>query len=114
MSLEKAIQRSEDWHEEIKSNTNNFVIEDEEGSIIMEFPDGYYWLDLLTTTCEEAKAMGHCGITSKATTLLSLRRYKQPHVTIAWDENNNMFNQIKGKENDKPVEKYHKYCRFTL
>ena len=65
---------------------------------------------LLSTKCsDEGEAMGHCANTSKGSTLLSLRRYKQPHVTISWEESDNIFYQIKGKGNDKPVEKYHKY-----
>lgn len=110
LTLKQAVEKSEKWHEEIKNNSDRFLIEDEAGEIILEFPDGYYWIDLQSTSCsDEASAMGHCGNTNRGTTILSLRRYKQPHVTIAWDENDNIFTQIKGKGNDKPIDKYHTY-----
>jgi hypothetical protein len=76
----------------------------------MTFPNGYYWIDLQTTTCEaEAKAMGHCGNTNQGTTILSLRKNKYPFVTIAYDEDEDKFTQIKGRGNKKPIEKYHQY-----
>lgn len=110
LSLKKALKKSEDWHEEIKNSSEDFLIEEEDGDIIMTFENGYYWINLQSTSCsDEASAMGHCGNTNKGSTILSLRRYKQPHVTISWEESDNVFYQIKGKGNDKPVEKYHRY-----
>lgn len=109
LSLKDAYKLSEEWHEEIKNNQSG-IIEDESGDIIMTFPDGYYWINLLKKRCEdEADAMGHCGTTNNGTTLLSLRKNKEPHVTIAWNENDNIFTQIKGKGNTKPIDKYHTY-----
>jgi len=120
LTLQQALEKSKEWHDEIKQNADNFLIEEEYGEIMMEFPDGYYWIDLQSTSCEsEASAMGHCGNVNNATTLISLRRYKQPHITIGWDENKNIFTQIKGKGNIKPIDKYHKYivdliCKFEI
>jgi hypothetical protein len=109
LSLKAAYKLSEEWHEEIKNNQSG-IIEDESGDIIMTFPDGYYWINLLKKQCEdEADAMGHCGTTNNGTTLLSLRKNKEPHVTIAWNENDNIFTQIKGKGNTKPIDRYHPY-----
>jgi len=109
LSLEEALQKSDEWHTEIEKFAGN-QIEDEEGEIIMTFPNGYYWIDLQTTKCEaEAKAMGHCGNTNQGTTLLSLRKNKYPFVTIAYDEEEDKFTQIKGRGNKKPIEKYHQY-----
>ena len=110
LSLKDAIKLCKDWHEEIKKNSDKFLIEDENGEIIKTYDDNFYWINLQTTNCgDEASAMGHCGRVNDATTLLSLRKYKQPHVTIGWDENNNNFTQIKGKGNTRPHEKYHSY-----
>ena len=107
-NFKDALEKSDKWHHKIKNL--DFVIEEESGTIIKKYPSGYYWIDLETTQdAEEGKAMGHCGTTNMGTTILSLRRYKQPHVTIAYDESGDKFNQIKGRGNDKPIEKYHEY-----
>jgi len=107
LSLKDAVKLSDEWHSKIESGG---LIEDEQGEIIKTYDDGYYWIDLRTSSCKaEAKAMGHCGNTTNGTTLLSLRKNKKPHVTIGWDESENIFTQIKGKENTKPIEKFHKY-----
>jgi hypothetical protein len=109
------IQRA--WHNSIKA-TNK--IQSENGKVIMTFPDGYYWSDLQTNSNDdEADAMGHCGRTG-ADTILSLRKksnggFIEPFVTIAinyYDENKSAYRdiqQIKGKNNKKPINKYHPY-----
>jgi hypothetical protein len=108
LDLKGALEVSEKWHDQIKDL--DFVIEEEEGTVIMKFPDGFYWIDLESNSNkDEAKAMGHCANTNDSSTLLSLRRYQQPHVTISYNESDNVINQIKGKGNTKPIEKYHKY-----
>jgi hypothetical protein len=108
-----AIQR--EWHKSIKASGK---ILRESGKIIKEYPDGYYWVDLMTRSAvDEAQAMGHCGTTS-ADTIISLRRkseggYIEPFVTMAAYKNNmdkfTSIVQIKGKNNTKPVAKYHPY-----
>ncbi len=82
----------------------------EEGQkVIMTFPDGYYWLDLGVSECSiESEEMGHCGSAS-GDTLISLRdSFGKPHVTVDYGFSGEI-NQIKGKENKPPVEKYHEY-----
>jgi len=107
-TLKDAYDVAQEWHDELKASGN---IDEEHGNIIMEFDDGYYWIDLQTTEDkEEAEAMGHCGTTTEGTTLLSLRKNKSPHVTMSIDnENDFVVTQCKGRNNKKPVEKYHKY-----
>jgi len=107
-TLKSAVKASDDWHKSLKASG---VIKDETGKVIMEFDDGYYWIDLQTTNCKaEAEAMGHCGMTNNGTTIYSLRDSKKsPHVTVAIDVKEGIIYQMKGKENKKPVEKYHKY-----
>jgi len=109
LSLEDAWNKSDEWHKKI-ANADNGIIINEEGTILITFKDGYYWLDLETNDCpDEASAMGHCGVTNEGTTLFSLRKNKQPHVTVAFDEDTNEITQMKGKGNTKPNNKYHKY-----
>jgi hypothetical protein len=109
LSLNDALEKSNQWHKEIEQNQGK-QIEDEDGELIMEFPDGFYWIDLETSRSEqEGESMGHCGNTNQGTTLLSLRRDRYPYVTVAYDENDKIITQIKGRGNKKPVERYHKY-----
>jgi hypothetical protein len=110
-----AIQR--EWHNSLKAS-NKIIKED--GNILKKYPDGFYWIDLETNCCpEEANAMGHCGLTT-GDTLLSLRRkseggFIEPFVTIAANYHSDDkskysgIHQIKGKNNKKPVAKYHPY-----
>lgn len=109
LSLNDALQKSNEWHKEIEQNQGK-QIEDEDGELIMEFPDGFYWIDLQTRRSEqEGESMGHCGNTNEGTTILSLRRNRYPYVTVAYNENERKITQIKGRGNKKPVERYHKY-----
>jgi hypothetical protein len=124
--LKELYDKSIDWHAKLKASGS---ITSEEGHKLIEYPDGFYWIDLQTNDCEEeADAMGHCGRTS-GDTILSLRQIKkdgtiEPFVTIAidyledfeWDDIDENFvpkysklYQCKGKNNKSPVEKYHKY-----
>lgn len=126
-TFDEMYNKSIEWHESLKASG---LVKTEEGYIIKKYDDGYYWVDLLTNNCkEEADAMGHCGKTS-ANTLLSLRKKNikgiEPYVTIAvdyyYDETNvevyiengriprySTLYQCKGKNNKKPVSKYHRY-----
>lgn len=120
LDLESAFEKSEEWH---NSLTPTGTIKDESGNIIIDFKDGFYWIDLETTSCEdEANAMGHCGMTNEGDTLLSLRdKNKQPHVTVSigqypsggGDEYTVIY-QMKGKQNKKPDSKYHPYIYRLL
>lgn len=137
-SLKDMFDMADKWHKELKASGS---VTSEEGEVILEFNNGFYWIDLQTNDCsEEADAMGHCGRTS-ADTILSLRQKKndgsiEPFVTIAIDyikgipttydggvggyivdyseinSNDKIYGEIfqcKGKNNKKPIEKYHKY-----
>jgi len=111
LTYEIAKEKSKEWHSQMKASG---VVVNEDGHIFMVFDDGYYWIDLGGNYCEsEADAMGHCA-TTNSDTLLSLRKNKKPHVTIAYnyDSPYNEYSeatQIKGKQNTKPDKKYHKY-----
>lgn len=114
LSFDDAYKKSEEWHNSLKATGK---IEDESGEVIIEFDDGYYWIDLQTTSSrDEGNAMGHCGTTNQGDTLISLRdKNKTPHVTVAWDSKERVIYQMKGKQNRKPVEKYHPYIyRFLV
>ena len=113
MTYKEAYKKSDEWHNSLVAGG---VIEDEHGTKLMEFPDGFYWIDLETTyDRDEADAMGHCGNTNKGTTLYSLRdRKMSPHVTAAVDEGEGIVYQMKGRNNTKPIDKYHMYIVALL
>jgi hypothetical protein len=105
LSFKEAVGRSVRWHKEI-SKIASGTIKDEQGEVVMTFPNGYYWINLNSKNCEdEAKAMGHCGRGSGV--LYSLRQNKRPVVTT--DVKNGVIEQMRGKANTKPKEEYHRY-----
>lgn len=107
-SLSDATERANEWY---TSKRTSGEIKDESGNIIKVFPDKYYFIDLKTNDSpQEASAMGHCGRDSRATTLLSLRdEKKEPHVTIAYNSDKQAVTQVKGKENQRPIDAYMAY-----
>ena len=113
LKFEVALKKSEEWHDSLKATGK---ITDESGEIFIEFDDGSYWIDLQTTYSRaEADAMGHCGNTNDGDTLLSYRdKDKSPHVTVAYDSKDGAIYQMKGRNNKKPVEKYHPFIYRLL
>jgi len=106
-TLNDAFQEAKAWYEELDATGH---IDKEHGTVIKTFDDGWYWIDLETTEdLDEAKAMGHCGVTTQGTTLYSLRKNKSPHVTMAINTKDGYITQCKGRNNKKPIEKYHQY-----
>jgi hypothetical protein len=113
-TLEEALEAAIEWHQTLQASGQ---ITDESGEIIKQYPEGYYWIDLKTNNSpEEGNAMGHCGRDGKATTLLSLRdkKTKEPHVTVAYNEETGNITQVKGKQNKKPIEKYMRFVMDLL
>lgn len=91
---------------------------DEIGDVVLDFGDGFAWYDLHKGGCsDEGRAMQHCGAGSDRSdddqTILSLRkkigdRKLVPHVTFVLKRDGTLT-EMKGRQNDKPVERYHKY-----
>lgn len=81
------------------------------GKVILSFPDGYKWVDIEQPYCDvEARSMGHCGNAGRkrGDTILSLRDSRNiPYLTFIL--NDGKLGEMKGRQNDKPVPKYHKY-----
>lgn len=113
----------EEAEQEWKAARERFVELSPDQKIILEFPDGYAWVDLGKASCEaEADAMGHCGNEPQARnpdqTIFSLRkkvmeRGKQvgwePALTFIYHKREKGFGEMKGRGNDKPASRYHKY-----
>lgn len=107
LDFNTAVEKAKNFHDDLKSSGK--AIENETGEIVMRFNDGFYWIDLeASSDKQEGESMGHCASTL-ADTLISLRDpNKRPHVTMAFTGEGLIY-QLKGKENTKPKEKYHKY-----
>lgn len=108
MTAIQAYTRAADWHRKLETAQAGEII-DEHGNIVITFPDGYYWIDLESSKCDdEAKAMNHCGMgSSPGSKLYSLRKDKRPSVTIELIDGT--IRQIRGRANSKPKKEYHKY-----
>jgi hypothetical protein len=105
LSLEDAVEKANDWHDKLKEISSGQIL-DEEGDVIMTFPDGFYWIKLNKSYCEkESEAMGHCGRGDGV--LYSLRKDKYPFVTA--DIKDGLIRQMRGRANTKPLAKYHPY-----
>lgn len=108
LTFEEAKKRSQEWHKKLEEIQGN-QIQDEDGEIIMNFPDGFYWIKIGKDYCpKEAEAMGHCGRAS-GSILYSLRKDQYPYVTAAIRESNGAITQMKGRANTKPKAQFHKY-----
>lgn len=97
-------------------------------SIVKQFANDYYWVNLKQYSCRlEANAMGHCGNTAsgqQGENILSFRKlikkskdenhwFWEPHLTFILDKNG-FLGEMKGRANEKPDEKYHKYIIALL
>ena len=83
--------------------------------IMHVFDDGFYWYDLDTYQCSmEGDRMGHCGNDSRGT-LYSLRtkegkkKASKSYVTIAYNAQEQIIFQIKGRQNNCPDEQFWDY-----
>lgn len=109
-------QLEKDW----KDDQNRTVPVDDSHDVVIDFGDGYAWYNLDTAYCpDEARAMGHCGNSPRSGSddrIISLRRKQQvgdevvltPVLTFILDSNG-LLGEMKGRGNDKPAERYHKY-----
>lgn len=112
------LQRMESrWLETLDDDTRLIPVQPNEETHLITFPDGMVWVMLDKGGCSlEAKAMGHCGNGSgqAGQNLISLRKlhpsgkYWIPHLTFI-REKNGYLGEMKGRANQKPIDKYHPY-----
>ena len=124
LSWNDANQKALDWHTELTVLGGDIdFVESEKNTILKTYPKNtegveYYWVYIPSNFCElESSRMGHCGRTGLGNNLISLRSVKpygkghtlsDSHVTIAYGSDG-LFEQVKGKKNQKPSQKYHPY-----
>lgn len=107
-----------EWREQ----TKGMLIPDESVKKFLDVGDGMAWYDLGKGYCpEEGAAAGHCGnVNGKfrpSETILSLRSEKdqmgtkvhEVYLTFILDTSDGTLGEMKGRGNDKPAERYHKY-----
>jgi hypothetical protein len=103
----------DEWQEKIGDRSVEIESGDDK---LIDFGNGWAWWHLDRPYCDaEGKAMGHCGNSASYKsddTILSLREHThgdlwEPHCTFILD-GDGFIGEMKGKGNEKPVEKYHK------
>lgn len=125
LSFAEAVDKANIFHEELKVLGGDVdFVEPEENYILKKYPKDkdnieFYWVYIPSNFCNiESSRMGHCGRTGYGNSLLSLRSIKpygkghtinDSHVTIAYNVNEGLFYQTKGKKNQKPNDKYKPY-----
>lgn len=125
MSWAQALETATRWHEEMKATDSDIEELDEHKEKYLPFENGAAWWKLTGETClsREGELMGHCvadyvdDVVSGHVSIFSLRDKKnKPHVTVEADMNSGItiIRQVKGKENEPPVEKYWKYVDELL
>ena len=104
---------------------NRLIEKEKTDDVIMRFPDGFAWVDLNTPADnEEGEAMGHCGNRASYRsdeTILSLRKtvkyqgkqWWYPVCTFILD-GDNLLGEMKGRNNNKPQDRYHPYIIALL
>ena len=126
MSFAQALEHAERWHREMAERKPNLptAAEDVSGlKEVMKYQDGYRWVQIKSAEAlrREGDIMQHCvgeggytsAVRSGRTKIYSLRDPRnEPHVTI--EVTKKEVEQIKGKQNDAPVEKYRPYVKTFL
>ena len=127
--LEYFEKLEKDWKENNTGSKEWIDITDEleEDDIeeLIKFGDGYAWYYLKRHACQkEGDAMGHCGnvpSSDRAQRILSFRKVKKqgnkiftrPSMTFILNSDKTL-GEMKGRGNEKPDEKYHKYILALL
>lgn len=115
--LEELKSKSVEWHNQFTVNENTVITGD---PVVYKFDTGFTIVKVLPENLgKEGEAMGHCvggyceRVESGKEVIYSLRDPNgQPHATIS--VRNNKIDEIKGKQNDPPIEKYRKYIKEWL
>lgn len=109
--------------EYIEISNENYITPTGDETVLKSFGD-IAWFDLGKGACDdEADAMGHCGNApseSSGDKIFSLRKIikidgeelHKPHLTFIF--NDGYLGEMKGRANEKPAERYHKYIMELL
>jgi len=118
LTLQDALNKSDEFHESLKTLGGQINYK-EENEKLVQYDNGFYWAKIPSNySQEECNRMGHCGRTSKGDILFSLRSdldygkgmtINDSHLTVAYNSEEGLIYQSKGKKNAKPSEKYFPY-----
>jgi hypothetical protein len=113
------IKELEELEEEyVELSEENYITPSGDEKVLVDFGD-MAWFDLGKGACdEEADAMGHCGnqpSEREGDRIFSLRKvinvngetFHKPHLTFIF--NSGFLGEMKGRANEKPARRYHKY-----
>jgi len=117
-------QKVQDWDKELATSSTDTskedvakksLVKDTDYKIVKEVGNGLKWVKLLTPTSKDVEGdfMGHCvgSVGYENKDIYSLWDKKNlSHVTIEADDKQKTIQQIKGKVNRAPVEKYQAMC----
>ena len=108
--------------QEWASTKSQYIQDDPDLEVFLQCDSNFTWFDLETPSCmEEGASMGHCGNTPASNdrnqTIISLREkhmignevWWRPVVTAIFHKKEKSFGEIKGRANEKPADRYHKY-----
>ena len=118
LTLQQAFEKAEEFHDDLKTLGGSIDYK-EENKKLVQYDNEFYWAELPGNYSEEeCNRMGHCGRTSKGDMLFSLRSdipygkghtLNDSHLTVAYNTQEGIIYQSKGKKNSKPSEKYFPY-----
>lgn len=112
--FEHLIEKANDYHDSLFADdidtSENRIDETDKTDKFITYPSNWYWINLNTDFSEDEKNhMGHCG-RDTGKILFSLRdENKQSHITASYSPAEKAVFQIKGRNNSKPKQIYHKY-----
>jgi len=117
LTWHEAEVKATEWHDSLGDGgelEDNIL--DDKDEIIHKFDDGFMWVLHKDNKCKSSeKSMGHCGVASEDEMyLLRLIKGNEEFITGDWHPNDKYMIQLKGKKNDKPNSKYHKYILWLL
>ena len=116
MTWDEAEQKAIDWHNSLEANGNVDNILGDNSELIHKFSDGYSWVLTKSNYCDASqKSMGHCATaTNSDMYLLRLIKGNEEFITADWHPTDKYIIQLKGKQNNKPIPKYHPYIMWLL
>jgi hypothetical protein len=125
MSVENVEQAAANWLQQMHNRAKREPDDPKQVVTVMTFPNGYSVVDLIGSKAlrKEGEKMGHCvggdnycrAVEAGSAKIFSLRdRDGQPHATVELGVARNQVQQIKGKRNAAPVQRYWSMMRQFL
>jgi hypothetical protein len=116
MTWDEAERRAREWHESLDGGEIADGILEKDDKIIHTFQDKFQWVLRPKSFCKKSsESAGHCGQASEDDMyILSLIRGNEEFITVDWHPKKGYVIQLKGKNNKKPAERYHKHILWLL